>query len=232
MKRQVSKAQCQSRGAIVRNKANWPARAGRAVAGANCAKQSQSANGCPAVEVPHHSSIPPFHRSPSPLGGQLYKQSQLTGVNAMQRLVWTPASPARPGAATKTSYPQISQITADFQRNTTEQEEETTDGDGTTSLLLSSSLLFLESARICVICGISNSFSPGDLRRVPSESLSRKQDLAALQCRVHGCHSSVFLALFASWRKDRFWFRPEAGLGTQRLCGEDSCETKPKGGRR
>ena len=57
-----------------------------------CAKQSQSANGCPAVEVPHHSSIPPFHRSPSPLGGRLYKQSQLTEASAMRQLVWTPAS--------------------------------------------------------------------------------------------------------------------------------------------
>jgi hypothetical protein len=42
--------------------------------------------------------------------------------------------------------------------------------------------------------------------------------------------ASLFLALFAPWREDRFWLRPKAALGTPRLWGGGSCETKPSGG--
>ena len=89
----------------------------------------------------------------------------------------------RSPAATKASCPQISPIGADFQRKGKREMGETTASVRPPSLLLSPAPLPLESAKICVICGFSNSFTSGDLQHIPSESLSRKQEVAPWRYR-------------------------------------------------
>jgi hypothetical protein len=104
------------------------------------------------------------------------------------------------GRNPKTSYPQISPIRADFERKSKGEIGETTASVGPPSLLLSPSPLPLESAKICVICGFSNSFTSGDLQHVLSESLSRKQDVAPLQYRGQECKTNPIGRRVSSWR--------------------------------
>jgi hypothetical protein len=65
-----------------------------------------------------------------------------------------------------------------------------------------------------------------DLKIDSQRTMSRAKTPRAPRVRSS---PSLFLdlALFASWREDRFWLRPKAALSTLSLCGEHLCETKP-----
>jgi hypothetical protein len=72
----------------------------------------------------------------------------------------------------KADCPQISPICADFQREGKGQKEKATDSVGTPSFLFAPVYFFpsshLESVKICVICGFSNSFQSDRLTILPS----------------------------------------------------------------
>jgi hypothetical protein len=71
-----------------------------------------------------------------------------------------------------------------FKETPREKIGETTAGVEPPFLLLLPASLPLESAKICVICGFSNSFTPGDLQHIPSESLPRNKMLRLCRAGV------------------------------------------------